>query len=135
MKTYINSVPTFKVDQTNKVVVCTLNCDLGLYKHPAWLYIDSEFFKKKFPYIDYGGNFIVKAKARCNPIDTFDEETGKRIAESRAKAKMFKIAERFYRIYSQRLIKISSICLGTAVACDYSLSNELKHINKLSNDV
>lgn len=37
--------------------------------------------------VSYDGEFTVKAKARCNNTDTFDEKKGKMIAESRAKAK------------------------------------------------
>ena len=39
---------SFHVDEANKVVVCTLECDMQLNKHPAWDAIDCRMFKN-FP--------------------------------------------------------------------------------------
>ena len=72
--------PNFHVDEANKVVVCTLECDMQLHKHPAWNAIDYKMFKS-IPYVGWDGKFIVKAKASCNATDTFNVGTGKMIAE------------------------------------------------------
>lgn len=132
-RTYIRTEkPVFKIDSANRVVVCTLKCDMQLYKHPAWRWIDSEVFKKKLPYIDYDGCFEVKAKARCNSTDTFDEETGKRIAESRAKAKMFRTAEKVYKLCTRHLLKLLASCSWTQDNCNQARLVEEDHIHDLT---
>ena len=121
----------FHVDETNKVVVCTLECDMQLYKHPAWKTIDRDMFKS-IPYVSWEGRFIVKAKARCNATDTFDVETGKRIAESRAKAKMFNISSRVYKLCSNALTKWAKECSNSSVACEQAMMIENDHVLELT---
>lgn len=122
----------FNVDTENKVVVCELNCDLQLDKHPAWLAINPSMWEKKFPNIDWKGTFTVKAKARCNDMDTFNEKKGKMIAESRAKLKMYNIAGRLYECCSKALTIANDNCLNTAVACTEAKNVEKKHIEELT---
>lgn len=121
----------FYVDEANKVVVCTLKCDMQLDKHPAWNAIDYNMFKS-IPYVNWHGKFIVKAKARCNATDTFDVETGKRIAESRAKAKMFNISSRVYKLCSDALTKIAKECSNSSVACEKAMMIENGHVLELT---
>ena len=121
----------FHVDGANKVVVCTLECDMQLFKHPAWDAIDSRMFKS-IPYVSWNGKFIVKAKARCNATDTFDVETGKRIAESRAKAKMFNISSRVYKLCSDALTKLAKECSNSSVACEQAMMIENDHVFELT---
>ena len=121
----------FHVDGANKVVVCTLECDMQLNKHPAWDAIDSRMFKS-IPYVSWNGKFIVKAKARCNATDTFDVETGKRIAESRAKAKMFNISSRVYKFCSDALTKMAKECSNSSVACEQAMMIENDHVLELT---
>ena len=122
---------TFYVDESNKVVVCTLECDMQLNKHPAWDAIDYRMFKN-FPNAHYYGKFTVKAKARCNATDTFDVETGKRIAESRAKAKMFNISSRVYKLCSDALTKLAKECSNSSVACEQAMMIENDHVLELT---
>lgn len=121
---------SFHVDEANKVVVCTLECDMQLEKHPAWDAIDSRMFKK-IPHVDWKGRFIIKAKARCNAIDTFNAETGKRIAEGRAKAKMFSISSKVYKLCSDALTKIAKECSKSSVACKQAMVIENDHVLEL----
>lgn len=121
----------FNVDTVNKVVVCELNCDLQLDKHPAWLAINPSMWEKKFPNIDWKGSFTVKAKARCNDMDTFDEKKGKMIAESRAKAKMFNIAFRIWKDCAKALKNASVKCMTTSTACMGALQIEADHVAEL----
>ena len=122
---------TFYVDKANKVVICTLECDMQLNKHPAWDAIDYRMFKN-FPNAHYYGKFTVKAKARCNATDTFDVETGKRIAESRAKAKMFNISSRVYKLCSDALTKLAKECSNSSVACEQAMMIENDHVLELT---
>lgn len=121
---------SFHVDEANKVVVCTLECDMQLEKHSAWNVIDSRMFKK-IPHVDWKGRFITKAKARCNAIDTFNAETGKRIAEGRAKAKMFSISSKVYKLCSDALTKLAKECSNSSVACEQAVITENNHILEL----
>ena len=121
----------FHVDGANKVVVCTLECDMQLFKHPAWDAIDSRMFKS-IPYVSWNGKFIVKAKARCNATDTFDVETGKRIAESKAKAKMFNISSRVYKLCSDALTKMAKECSNSSIACEQAMMIENDHVLELT---
>lgn len=122
---------SFYVDEANKVVVCTLECDMQLYSHPAWDAIDSKMFKN-IPYVKWNGKFIAKAKARCNAVDTFDAETGKRIAESRAKAKMFNVSSKIYKLCSDALAKMAEECSRSSVACEQAMIIENNHVLELT---
>ena len=122
---------SFHVDEANKVVVCTLECDMQLDKHPAWNSIDWVMFRN-IPYANCYGKFTVKAKARCNATDTFSVETGKRIAESRAKAKMFNTASRIYKLCSDALTKLAKECSNSSVACEQAMMIENDHVLELT---
>ena len=122
---------SFHVDEANKVVVCTLECDMQLDKHPAWNSIDCGMFKN-IPYANWYGKFTVKAKARCNATDTFSVETGKRIAESRAKAKMFNTTSRIYKLCSDALTKLAKECSNSSVACEQASMIENDHVLDLT---
>lgn len=80
-----------------------------------------------------GTRGTVTAKAKCAPDDAFDEVHGKRLAESRAKAKLYRKLGKFFKqevdyIYRKlkipRLIDISKYCMILA-------DKETDHINKL----
>lgn len=122
---------SFHVDEANKVVVCTLECNTQLEKHPAWPAIDRKMFKN-IPYVNWSGKFITKAKARCNTTDTFNAETGKRIAESRAKAKMFNISSKVYKLCSDALTEMAKECSNSSVACKRAMMIEDDHVLELT---
>lgn len=67
-----------------KVVVCTLKYEVR-YPHRDWGY-DEELY-------------TITGKAKCSDYDFFDLETGKRIAESRATLKLYKIIKNKMRVY------------------------------------
>ena len=121
----------YKIDEKNKVVVCELKCDLQLHKHPAYCIIYPDMWKKRFPHVGWDGQFTVRAKSRCNNIDTFDEKRGKMIAESRAKTKMFNIAGKVWLKCSECFEALSAECLGTAKACMEERGIEAKHVCEL----
>ena len=122
----------FNVDAENKVVVCELECDLQLEKHPAWMMINPSMWEKKFPDIGFDGEYTVKAKARCNNIDTFDEKKGKMIAESRAKAKMFSVASRVWKSCAEALHIAAAKCVFTSNACSEAENIEENHVKELA---
>lgn len=122
----------YHVDKENKVVLCTLHVNTQLSKHPAWISISQDFFAKRFPFISYNGEFIVKAKARCNKEDEFDEVVGKRIAESRAKVKAFSIAARMWECITRAMDTLALQCNTTMVACAKAEIIEREHVKELT---
>lgn len=122
----------FHIDAENKVVICELKCNMQMHKHPAWNIIYEEMWSKRFPNVGWDGVFTVKAKARCNSIDTFDEVRGKRIAESRAKVKMFNTAWRVWRECENFLNILAYKCQKTSQACMLAMDIEKKHVMELS---
>lgn len=122
----------FHVDAESKVVICELKVDMQIHKHPAWIAINGIMWKKKFPNVSYDGEFTVKAKARCNNTDTFDEKKGKMIAESRAKAKMFSIAQRVWGECYKALIRYAAECSWSTQACFEAKRIEENHAKELS---
>lgn len=131
MKNGVQTKADFKVDSVNKVVVCTMKVDMKLDKIQSWAVIRKEWWGKQAPMVDDFGYFTVIAKARCNSTDTFDETLGKRIAESRAKAKAFKISARVYKCIKKHLEDMVAEANNKAKACEYEMGVELNHISKL----
>lgn len=134
MKNGITIVKTkFFVNPEQKVVICELNCSMQIHKHPANYSIPMGWWDKQFPNINYCGDFTVKAKARCNDSDDFNEEIGKHIAESRAKYKMFRIAGRIWNICNSNLKRMANECSKSAKKCIYAQEEEKVHIQDLIN--
>ena len=132
MKNSVHILKTeYHVDKENKVVLCTLHVDTQLDKHPAWISISSDFFRKRFPFIGYSGEFIVKAKARCNENDLFDEVVGKRIAESRAKVKAYSIARRMWVCITKTMKRFTLQFSNTMHACEEAETIERRHVEEL----
>ena len=87
----------FKVDEKNKVVVCELLFTLQLLGSeaiPNIMDIPGRLAKEA---ISMGDTLVCRGKARCSSDDTFDEAVGCRIAECRAKTKMFKVARNVWK--------------------------------------
>ena len=120
----------FHVDEKNKTVVCTLNCNVQEHKHVDAFYMYGNMYAKSG--VHNNGTFIVKAKARCNASDTFDEVVGKRIAESRAKAKAYKVAARFWKNSANVFKGVIASCEYAEKACLKALEVENKHVEELT---
>ena len=132
MKNHVHVISTkFNVDKVNKVVVCELSCDLQLEKTVGITFIDSDIWQKTFPKVSFNGMFKVTAKARCYSTDTFDETKGKRIAESRAKAKMYKIATGVWSKIEESYYRLARECSNVKTACSVMTSLEDKHVKEL----
>lgn len=126
------SKTTYYVDVENKVVICKLDCDMQLFKHPSYIYINRSLWFEKFPNVDFNGKFTVVAKAKCDTIDDFDEVKGKRIAESKAKAKMFKLASKVYLECHSALMEYVTPILQSSEACFDAYLRERNHVKELS---
>lgn len=93
-------VKKYIVHEHNKTITCIMECDF-----PNLPY--NEKVDKKFN-LEFFNEFTVKGVAKCRPGDTYDEQTGCRIAESKAKLKAFKKAEKIMRTYYENVL--SEMC-------------------------
>ena len=118
------------VNPEKKVVVCVLECDMQLQKHPAWNEI-YPYMWANLPLVSESGTFKVRATARCNEEDTFDEEAGKRIAESRAKGKAFATAAKVYKEIENYFLKCAALVNESVEACEHTVKVEEKHVELL----
>lgn len=89
-------VVKYIVHEQNKAITCIMACDF-----PKLPY--NEKVDKKFN-LEFFNEFTVKGVAKCRPGDTYDEQTGCRIAESKAKLKAFKKAEKIMRTYYENVL-------------------------------
>lgn len=133
MKTKLRTESKFIVTPEEKVVVCVMNADMQLLKFNPWDMTDPSMWKTKAPMVDsIYGIFTVTANAKCNPNDTFDETIGKRIAESRAKSKAFKIAKNVWSCIAEKLLNEYNISMEMYKNCEAMEEIETNHAKELS---
>lgn len=116
----------FKVDEVNRVVICTIHFGLQFHK------LSNDLYMTLRSALGYQENFKVKAIAKCNIKDLFDETRGKHIAETRAKAKMYKLASELYNEAATELKEFCNNCLDLAESCAYVQQAEENHIKELT---
>lgn len=87
--------PKYYIHSHKKVVVCELNCDI------PELPFKSKIQRKYFHNEPWYGEFKVKASAKCRPGDEYNEETGMKIAESKAMIKAYDKARRILEDYKE----------------------------------
>lgn len=132
MRTRVKTTSKFIVKPENKVVVCNMSVDMQIYKSGGYRCKDPNWWTTKFPKVNCHGEFTVTAIARCNSEDTFDEATGKKIAESRAKAKAFKTATNVWNCIAKGLKEQANMAGTMARNCELVREVEVKHVEKLS---
>lgn len=132
MRTRVKTESKFIVKPENKVVVCTMSVDMQLHKSECWRYINPKWWATKAPKVNCLGKFTVTTVARCNSEDTFDEAIGKKIAESKAKAKAFKTAKNVWGCIFTGLREQTNIAGAMAKHCEVVEEVEVKHVEKLS---
>lgn len=132
MRTRVKTTSKFIVKPENKVVVCNMSVDMQLMDSECWNHMDPAWWATKAPKVNQFGEFTVTAIARCNSEDTFDEATGKKIAESRAKAKAFKTATNVWLCITKGLKEQANIAGTMAKNCELVREVEVKHVEKLS---
>lgn len=125
----------FFVNPEKKIVVCVLECDMQLEKHPSCEDIYSYMWSKSRVnlHVDNSGVFTVKAIAKCNERDTFDENLGKKIAESKANCKAFAIAEKVYKEIEKYFLNSAKNIHKSVQACEQSRIAEKFHFDCLTN--
>ena len=118
------------VNPEKKVVVCVLECDMQLRKHPAWCDIYPNMWAN-LPLVETNGTFKVRAIARCNEEDAFDEGAGKRISESRAKGKAFATAAKVYKEIEKYFLNCAALVNESVEACEQTVKVEEAHVELL----
>lgn len=121
----------FKVDEKNKVVVCELLFTLQLLGSeaiPNIMDIPGRLAKEA---ISMGDTLVCRGKARCSSDDTFDEAVGCRIAECRAKTKMFKVARNVWKTLGDDLAERVLSCHILGDACNAAMNIEKEHLKEL----
>lgn len=121
---------SYIVNPEKKVVVCVLECNMQLWKHPAWEDIYPNMWDN-LPLVTSHGTFKVRAIARCDEEDTFDEEAGKRIAESRAKGKAFATAAKVYKEIEKYFLNCAALVNKSVEACEQTVKVEEAHVELL----
>lgn len=121
----------YKVNSEKGIVICILECSTGVDQTDVWTTVRHNWWKRKLPLVDFFGKFTVKAIARCNKDDEFDEVIGKRIAESRAKTKAYRTAHKFWSICAKNISNMAESCYSTASACSVAFVKESDHVKKL----
>lgn len=121
---------SYIVNPGKKVVVCVLECDMQLQKHPAWTDIYPKMWAN-LPLVDSCGTFKARAVARCNEEDAFNEEVGKRIAESRAKGKALAAAAKVYREIKKYFLNCAALVDESVEACEQAVKVEEAHVELL----
>lgn len=121
----------FKVDEKNKVVVCELFFTLQLLGSEAIPNIMDIPGKMAKDAVSMGDALVCRGKARCSSDDTFDETVGCRIAECRAKIKMFKVARNVWKTLGNDLAERVLSCHTLSNACDVARDIETWHLKKL----
>ena len=118
------------VNPEKKVVVCVLECDMQLTKHPVYEDI-YPYMWANLPLVNRNGTFKVRAVARCNEEDAFDEGAGKRIAESRAKGKAFATAAKVYKEIEKYFLNCAALVNESVEACEQTVKVEEAHVELL----
>lgn len=114
------SKPKYIINKGEKYVICQFDCIIR----------DTESKKSSL-------SFRVEGKAKCAPTDTYNEVTGKHIAESRAKYEAYRMAHSMYdnkvREVRERLHRDLDF-LSFYYFTRYLKNNEKKHIKRLTED-
>lgn len=113
----------------NRVVICKLTFDFDYLTttSDAFSIYYSRLLEKLHIKNDFHTISII-GKAVCSKSDKFDITTGKRIAESRAKLKMFKLLERIHREASSVLSEALDQILAKNQNCTIG---KLRETNRL----
>lgn len=117
----------YKVDEVNKTVVCIINWDMQPEKSPIpfWVFTEAKCNAALCTNTSVG-------VSKCHPDDAFDVVKGKRIAESKAKAKMYRKAAKVWdKTFKFLTIKWLDNIYNRKTACVKAYFGELVHIKDL----
>lgn len=122
----------YYINEDKGTVTCVLegylNIDFKYFYIPKnWKIIP----KKNMIGMPYTYDFRVSGIAICSKEDTFNQELGMKIAESKAKKQAFKIAHNGYSIIYNNLMRELDIVKVLQCNCTRAVMNEEMHLRKL----
>lgn len=133
----------FSVIEKEKVVRCKITVDfqlaplmndtIGKTISEDMATVIMKSIEKKFPKFKYG-YIVFTAKARCRKGDVFDVEKGMRIAEYKAKVKMYNMAKRAYLEAYNTVCKVVDRLQDLTLAIDITEKHESDYLNSVINE-
>ena len=133
MKTNIQTSPKFVVNKEEGVVVCIMEVTTAHTDSASFGFSSTKIQETKAPKVyNVYRTFTVIGKAKCCPSDVFDEAIGRRIAESRAKSKAFKIIKNVWRNIAQAFYNEYNKAMEMHKNCESMEKFELNHVKELS---
>lgn len=132
MKTTVKTV-SVKYTQEGNNVICDLVSEVQFMKvknMPVLLNIP-EVLSYISTLLDSKGRYVVHTRgiARCLETDEFNYETGRRIAHTKAQAKIFSIASRFFSEIDNRVTQDLMRCECNCASSEWQCYD---HIDELS---
>lgn len=118
--------PKFYIHSHKKIVVCELHCELP--ELPFKVKVD----RKHSTYGMFYGEFKVKASSKCRPGDEYNEETGMKIAESKAMIKAYDKARRMLEDYLDVVGKEWDKARNSVDFFEYVLGRECMHLESIT---
>lgn len=119
--------PRYIIQPQSKVVVCIMECSIPHL--PYNCHILRKFHEVSGP----AYHFTVKGTAKCGPRDTYDEQTGMRIAESKAKEKAISKANKIMQHYRSIVKENLNVIENSIEFFDRELYRENSHLCDLMN--
>lgn len=122
----------YKVDEAKKTIVCILTFDMQLDKAATDLVYPLVFVSnKENGTLGQAGIYTVLGISKCHPDDTFDVVKGKRIAQSKAKLKMYRKAATVWKSIGESLTISRVDILSRYNVCFRAAIEEKEHIKDL----
>lgn len=132
MKTTVKTI-SVKYTQEGNNVICDLVSEIQFMKVKNMdLFVEiPEVYAYLSKLVDSRGKYIVHTRgvAKCMETDTFDYDTGRRIANTKAQAKIFGIACLFFNDIEER---ITADLLRCSCNCAVSEWQCYDHVDELS---
>ena len=122
-----------KYNEEKGTTVCILRCGIQLLKFDSGIKFTTKIINK-VPLLKESRSldFMVTGVTKCRKGDTFDKVKGARIAESKAKAKMFRTAYLFFKEL-EKALETALVRTRKYKETDLFLAGkELEHVAELS---
>lgn len=115
------------VNKEDGVVVCIIKCRLRRLDRLRWYDAClNDFFNGEY------NEFVFTGVAKCHKDDTFDEQKGKYIAESKAKCKMYSNAEALLKKAFEKLRGLTDDVVAHINLYNAYKDRELAHIDDVA---
>ena len=123
---------TFDVNEEERTVKCILRCTLYANNRILDFLLDEIIHKFGIPWIY--GTFEVEGTAKCHKNDIFSETVGKKIAESKAKIKLYNKTMRIMDRVLRLVDKLQDEFIDSQYHYYRNDIREVKHLYKLCKD-